>query len=73
MRQRVRAVVAIFASVVLLAACTKQASPSPTTSGIRVGGEAPAFTLPSANGDSVSLADFQGHRPVLLYFSMGPG
>lgn len=73
MRQRARGVTAVFASLFLLAACTKQASPSPTTSGIHVGDEAPAFTLPSANGASVSLADFQGHKPVLLYFSMGPG
>lgn len=73
MRQRVRAVAVIVASVVLLAACTKQASPSPTISGLHVGDDAPAFTLPSANGDSVSLADFQGHQSLLLYFSMGPG
>lgn len=73
MRLRVRAVTAFVALVVLLAACTKQASPSPTTSGIQVGGQAPAFTLPSASGGSVSLADFQGHQSVLLYFSMGPG
>lgn len=73
MRQRVRVVAAIVASVVLLAACTKQPSPTPTTRGLQVGDEAPAFTLASANGGSVSLADFQGHKPVLLYFSMGPG
>lgn len=73
MRQRVRAVAAIFASVFLLAACAKPASPSSATSGVTVGDEAPAFTLPSANGGSVSLADFQGHKPVFLYFSMGPG
>lgn len=73
MRQRVRAVAAIFASVFLLAACTKQAPLSPTTSDVAVGDEAPAFTLPSASGSSVSLADFEGHKPVLLYFSMGPG
>ncbi len=73
MRQRVRAVAAIVASLFLLAACTKHASPSATTSGMHVGGQAPGFTLPSADGGSVSLADFQGHQSVLLYFSMGPG
>jgi cytochrome oxidase Cu insertion factor (SCO1/SenC/PrrC family) len=72
MQQRVRAVAALVMLVVLLA-CTKQGSPPPATSGLHVGDEAPAFTLPSANGDSVSLADFHGHQPVLLYFSMGPG
>jgi cytochrome oxidase Cu insertion factor (SCO1/SenC/PrrC family) len=73
MRQRVRAVATIVASLFLLAACTKQVSPPPTTDGIHVGGQAPAFTLPSADGGSVSLEDFQGHQSVLLYFSMGPG
>jgi hypothetical protein len=37
------------------------------------GDEAPGFTLPSAAGGNVALSDFTGHRPVLLYFSMGPG
>jgi hypothetical protein len=37
------------------------------------GDRAPNFTLPSASGGDVSLADYQDHRPVLLYFSMGPG
>ena len=40
---------------------------------LRVGDAAPAFTLPSAKGGTVSLAQFRGHRAVLLYFSMGPG
>ncbi|MPZ92586.1 MAG: redoxin domain-containing protein [Actinobacteria bacterium] len=33
---------------------------------------APEFALPSASGGRISLSDFTG-RPVLLYFSMGPG
>jgi cytochrome oxidase Cu insertion factor (SCO1/SenC/PrrC family) len=39
---------------------------------LRPGDPAPSFTLPSAQGQEVSLHQFQG-RPVLLYFSMGPG
>ena len=39
----------------------------------QVGNNAPEFSLSSANGDEVSLDDYLGHRPVLLYFSMGPG
>jgi hypothetical protein len=39
----------------------------------RIGEMAPAFALPSAEGGQVSLRDFQGRSPVLLYFSMGPG
>jgi peroxiredoxin Q/BCP len=37
-----------------------------------VGDAAPAFTLESASGGPVSLSDYAG-KPVLLYFSMGPG
>ncbi len=40
-----------------------------------VGDEAPAFTLPDADGNPVSLADFAG-RPVIVYFypaAMTPG
>ena len=37
------------------------------------GDVAPGFTLPSAQGSAISLADFRGQKPALLYFSMGPG
>ena len=37
------------------------------------GERAPAFSLPSASGGRVALADFAGEKPALLYFSMGPG
>jgi hypothetical protein len=37
------------------------------------GDAAPSFTLSSAAGMDVSLSDFARERPVLLYFSMGPG
>jgi cytochrome oxidase Cu insertion factor (SCO1/SenC/PrrC family) len=37
------------------------------------GDPAPSFHLPSAEGAGVSLDDFRGKQPVLLYFSMGPG
>jgi cytochrome oxidase Cu insertion factor (SCO1/SenC/PrrC family) len=53
------------------AACSRQ----PTSSGqgpIAVGRTAPAFSLKSASGGTVSLSEFAG-KPVLLYFSMGPG
>lgn len=58
----------------LLAACNRPDSNQPVAIGeeLRVGQPAPEFTLPSAAGGSVSLSDFTG-RPVLLYFSMGPG
>lgn len=37
------------------------------------GDHAPAFSLPSVTGENVALSDFEGRKPVLLYFSMGPG
>ena len=35
--------------------------------------QAPAFTLPSADGSTVSLSDYNGKQPVLLYFHMAVG
>ncbi len=40
---------------------------------LREGKPAPDFSLPSADGDRVSLSDYRGERAALLYFSMGPG
>ena len=40
---------------------------------LRVGDAAPGFDLPSATGGRAFLSDFRGRKPVLLYFSMGPG
>jgi cytochrome oxidase Cu insertion factor (SCO1/SenC/PrrC family) len=40
---------------------------------VQVGARAPNFSLTSASGEKVSLAAFRGRKPVLLYFSMGPG
>jgi hypothetical protein len=50
------------------------AGPPPPAGGtLRAGDPAPGFKLPSAQARSVSLAEFRGRKPVLLYFSMGPG
>jgi cytochrome oxidase Cu insertion factor (SCO1/SenC/PrrC family) len=55
------------------AACSRQEIPPSSGQGpIAVGRTAPAFSLKSASGGTVSLSDFAG-KPVLLYFSMGPG
>jgi cytochrome oxidase Cu insertion factor (SCO1/SenC/PrrC family) len=67
----------LFAGAITLAliaaACgpdpTKQRAPQP----VKVGGAAPAFTLKTPEGKPISLADYRDRRPVLLYFSMGPG
>jgi hypothetical protein len=52
--------------LLLLTACGGQ-------EGLAVSDAAPSFTLPEASGGSVSLADYQGTQPVLLYFHMALG
>ena len=52
----------------LLTAC----SPSGEQA-LAVGNPAPDFTLPAASGEQVSLADYRGSKPVLLYFHMADG
>ena len=57
--------VALVVGVIVLASVTQDRGDLAT-------GTAPAFTLPTSDGGSVSLADMRGH-PVLLYFSEGVG
>jgi hypothetical protein len=57
----------------LAAACNSAADPGAVGSFLSEGDRAPDFTLPSAEGEQVELADLTTHKPVLLYFSMGPG
>jgi cytochrome oxidase Cu insertion factor (SCO1/SenC/PrrC family) len=66
------AVLALAAAALaaILPACRGAPSPSEPAGGL--GRRAPSFTLPSAGGGRVALSDFTG-KPVLLYFSMGPG
>ncbi len=46
--------------------------PDSAASALKEGDEAPDFTLESPEAE-ISLADYRGDKPVLLYFSMGPG
>jgi len=41
--------------------------------GLEAGDRAPDFSLQAADGDTVSLSDFSGEKPVLLYFHMALG
>jgi cytochrome oxidase Cu insertion factor (SCO1/SenC/PrrC family) len=58
----------------LLAACSSPSQPAGEGAPVTVGegDKAPGFQLPASDGTSISLEQFRG-RPVLLYFSMGPG
>jgi hypothetical protein len=53
--------------VLLLTACRSQLS------GLSVGDKAPDFTLSTPTGETVSLSDYSGSQPVLLYFHMAMG
>ena len=46
---------------------------SPQPRDLAVGDKAPEFTLPTAQGADVSLSQFRGRSPVLLYFHMAVG
>lgn len=72
MRARI-AVAFVMSTLVLLAACAPTDEPGADGSFLAEGDRAPDFTLPSAAGEDVSLDEFANQRPVLLYFSMGPG
>jgi cytochrome oxidase Cu insertion factor (SCO1/SenC/PrrC family) len=61
---------ALLVALVLVSSC---GGGSEGGSSLAEGDRAPAFTLPSAAGDKVALSDFAGEKPVLMYFSMGPG
>ncbi len=36
--------------------------------GLQVGDKAPTFSLPSTTAESISLADYLGRKPVVLFF-----
>jgi hypothetical protein len=69
MKYLARILTALFA--LLLVGCG--GTTTPDGAALAVGAPAPLFSLPSANGGTVSLADYQGKKPVLLYFSMTAG
>ncbi len=58
----------LIAIMLLLQACGTS-----STADLSVGSPAPEFTLPTSSGEEVSLDDFIGQQPVLLYFHMADG
>lgn len=61
-------VVLLVLMAVALSACSPGASKA-----LAVGSEAPDFTLQNALGGTVSLHDYTGSQPVLLFFHMAVG
>lgn len=74
MKGRTVAIVSLFLTGAAVAAGCGSEGGSPTAPpGFPgLGDEAPPFSLTSSDGGRVSLSSYSG-RPVLLYFSMGPG
>ncbi len=64
---RVSLIISMVLAVTLLTAC------GVSDSVLDVGDRAPDFILQAADGDTVSLSDYSGEQPVLLYFHMALG
>jgi hypothetical protein len=60
------ALVMVALASMLVGACASQPE-------IAVGEKAPVFSLPSTQGTTVSLSDYVGEAPVLLFFHMAVG
>ncbi len=67
----------LLSLLVLVAACEaggeKPQGSIGASAPLSEGDPAPDFQLPSAGDGIVRLSDYRGEKPVLLYFSMGPG
>jgi len=64
----------LVASALVAVGCSRPPTTSgPPVAGLHLGAVAPNFTLPNGEGGSISLSQFRGRKPVLLFFSMGPG
>jgi cytochrome oxidase Cu insertion factor (SCO1/SenC/PrrC family) len=79
-RRSLKIGISLIALAITIASCSGASEHRPTpangsssSGSLRVGQIAPDFTLRSASGGSVRLSSFKDYRPVLLYFSMGPG
>jgi len=66
-RKRISLIISIALAAILITACGASGS------GLEVGDRAPDFSLLAAGGETVSLSDYRGEQPVLLYFHMALG
>ncbi len=60
-------IISMALAAILITAC------GAPESGVEAGDRAPEFSLLAADGDTVSLSDYRGEQPVLLYFHMALG
>ena len=67
MKARIWSVAVPLGAIALIAAACA------TPAGLSVGEQAPAFSLPDLAGQEVSISDYRGNQPVLLYFHMAVG
>ena len=65
--KRVVLIISMALTAILITAC------GTPESGLEAGDRAPDFSLLAADGDTVSLSDYRGEQPVLLYFHMALG
>jgi cytochrome oxidase Cu insertion factor (SCO1/SenC/PrrC family) len=61
-------IVVLLSAEILLTACDNNTS----SNQIRIGNQAPDFTLNNSDGSPVSLSEYKG-QPVLLFFHMAEG
>jgi hypothetical protein len=62
----------LFIVLLLLPSCGGSGDTSGQAA-LAEGDRAPSFSLMSADGGKIKLSDYTEKKPVLLYFSMGPG
>lgn len=64
-----RTLIGIFlVCLFLLVGCS-----SSDSEGLDIGHDAPVFSAQSAEGSTISISDFKGKQPVLLFFHMAVG
>jgi len=59
---------AFLLTAFIVAGVFSQAAPAPPPMKLKVGDEAPDFTLPDTAGNKVKLSDFRGKKNVVLAF-----